>query len=87
MAALFIIKDSNYDMRKADSLVSNKPISTAYGIGSIAHLAPKIWEQIPAENKCYKTLKLFKKKIKTWITNKCPYRLFKVYVHKLSKYL
>ena len=79
MAELFKIKDSNYDLRKADSLVSNKPISTTYGIGSIVHLAPEIWEQIPAEITCYKTFKLFKKKKKTWIPNKCPCRLCKVY--------
>ena len=44
MAELFKIKDSNTDLRKADSLVSNKPISTTYIIGSIAHSV-----QIPAE--------------------------------------
>ena len=39
MAELFKIYDSNYDLRKADGLVSNKPIiSPTYGIGSIAHL-------------------------------------------------
>ena len=60
--------------------MSNKPINTTYGIGSIAHLAPTFLEQIPAEMKCYKTLKLFKKIIKTWIPNKCPCRICKVYL-------
>ena len=41
MAELFKINYSNYDLRKADSLLSNKSISTTYGIGSIDHLAPK----------------------------------------------
>ena len=74
--------------------MSNKPSSTTYGIGittygigittygigSITHLAPKIWAQIPAEMKCCKTLKQLKSKIKKWIPNKCPCRLYKVYV-------
>ena len=65
MEAVFKIKDNNYDLRQADSPVSNKPISTTYGIGSIANLAPNIWEQIPADIKCYKTIKLYRNKIKT----------------------
>ena len=84
MAELFKIKESNYHLRKADSLMSNKPSSTTYGIGSITHLAPKIWEQIPAEMKCCKTLKLFKSKLKLWIPNKCPCRLCKVYVQHVG---
>ena len=84
MAELFKIKESTYHLRKADSLMSNKPSSTTCGIGSITHLAPKIWEQIPAELKCCKTLKLFKSKIKLWIPNKCPCRLSKVYVQHVG---
>ena len=84
MVELFKIKESNYDFRNADQLVSNKPSSTTYGIDSITHLAPKIWEQVPAELKCCKTLKLFKSKIKTWIPTKCPCRLCKVYVQHVG---
>ena len=40
MAELFKMKESNYDLRTADSLVSNKPISTTYGMVAIL-----IWSQ------------------------------------------
>ena len=61
--------ESNYLKPNQDKwylLLSEMGDKHAVLIGiSLTHLAPKIWEQIPAEMKCYKTLKLFKSKIKT----------------------
>ena len=33
------------------ALTSYKPCTTSYGIDSVSHLAPKIWNQIPTEIK------------------------------------
>ena len=81
MTELFVIKECNYNLRKEVTLASNKPSSTKYGINSISHLSPKIWEQIPKEIRTSETLNIFKGKIKKWIPNNCPCNLCKVYIH------
>ena len=64
MSEIFAIKECNYNLRKEDTLVSNKPGSTKNGINRISHLAPQIWEQIHKEIRTSKTLNIFKDKIK-----------------------
>ena len=83
MSDLFKIKDTKYNFRKGDILEYNKPHTTTYGTESIAHLAHKIWD-VPQEIKLSKSLTLFKKKIKTWIPDKCPCRLCKIYVNNVG---
>ena len=67
MSELFMIKKNKYSFRNEGALISNYPKSVNYGINSISHLAPKIWELVPKEIRNYPTLNLFKEKIKTWI--------------------
>ena len=47
MSELFIVKKSKYNLRNEVVIASNQPSTTKYGINSISHLAPKIWEIIP----------------------------------------
>ena len=84
MSELFRVKEKKYNLRNKDALVSNIPRSTNYGINTISHLAPKIWEIIPDEIKSSKTLNIFKKSIKTWIPDNCPCNICRVYVHNVG---
>ena len=81
MSELFKIKESKYNFRNEVVLASNHPSSTNYGINSVSHLAPKIWELIPNELRKCKSLNLFKEKIKTWIPRSCPCNLCRTYIH------
>ena len=54
-----------------------------FGTESISSLAPKLWELIPSEMKNAK-LNIFKEKIKSWATEKCPCRLCKTYVGNIG---
>ena len=54
--------------------------STKYGIESLAHFGPKLWDLVPKELKEIKCLNLFKKKAKLWIPTKCPCKLCKTYI-------
>ena len=80
MSELFIVKKSKYNLRNEVVIASNQPSTTKYGINSISHLAPKIWEIIPDEIRSSKTVKIFKDKIKRWIPENCLCRLCKIYV-------
>ena len=44
MPKLFRVKETEYSLRNKNSLVSNIPRTTKYGLNTITHLAPKIWE-------------------------------------------
>ena len=81
MSELFMIKKNKYSLRNEGALISNYPKSVNYGINSISHLVPKIWELVPKEIRNYPTLNLFKEKIKTWIPKDCPCYKCKVYIH------
>ena len=84
MSELLRVKEKKYNLRNKNALVSNIPHSTNYGINTISHLAPKIWEIIPNEIRCCQSLNLFKVKIKTWIPLNCPCNLCIPYVHKVG---
>ena len=84
MSELFRVKERKYNLRNKDALVSNCSRSTNYGLNTISHLAPKIWEIIPNEIKNSKTLSIFKMKIKTWIPNNCPCNICRIYVHNVG---
>ena len=51
-----------------------------FGTENITSLAPKLWELIPSEVKSAISLNIFKAKIKSWTTDKCPCRLCRTYV-------
>ena len=80
MSELFKFKERN-NLRNGIAIVPNRPRTTKYGINSISHLAPKIWELIPNEIKSCETLNLFKVKIKTWIPENCPCNLCRPYIY------
>ena len=73
-----------YNLRN-NSIVQRQVNRTVYfGTESISSLAPKLWELIPSEIKRAKLLNIFKEKIKSWITGKCPCRLCKTYVGNIG---
>ena len=55
-----------------------------YGTESLSFLGPKIWEIVPLEIKSSRSLEEIKKKIKSWIPEKCPCRLCKIYLHHIG---
>ena len=56
------------------------PRTTNYGIETLRHLGPVIWDMIPSEIKNAASVAIFKNKIKGWIPTKCPCRLCKTFI-------
>ena len=60
-------------------------IKTAhYDTESLSLLGPKNWELVPLEIKSSHSLEEFKKKIKSWISENCPCKLCKTYLHYIG---
>ena len=75
MADFFHFVEKPYNL-KNNSIIQRQANRTGYfGIESISSLAPKLWELVPSEIKKAKSLNIFKEKIKSWTTGKCPCRL------------
>ena len=58
--------------------------TTHFGLESLAHLGPKIWNILPTYLKDIKTLFQFKKKIKLWVPDNCPCKLCKDYLQGIG---
>ena len=53
--------------------------SAWHGTKSVSYLSPKIWYSVPSDIKECESLNGFKFKIKRWVPEGCPWRIFKIY--------
>ena len=84
MSELFRVKKSKYSLRNNNSLLSNIPHTTKYGLNIITHLVPKIWEKIPNDVKDSHSQSIFKAKIKNWTPVNCPCNICRSYIPNLG---
>ena len=81
MADIFHFVEKRYNLRN-NSITQRQANRTVYfGTESISSLAPKL---IPSEIKSARLLNIFKDKIKSLTTDKCPCRLCKTYVGNIG---
>ena len=63
----FEIKEPHYNLRSEASDFRRENVkSTHYGIQSVRHLRPKIWNIVPQNNRGSNSLNKFKSLIKFW---------------------
>ena len=85
MKDVFELKELQHNVRSESNHFTRRNVkTTSYGLSSIKHLAPQIWELVPQSHKKCKTLKEFKTKIKSWYPDHCPCRLCKAYIPQLG---
>ena len=78
MTEVFEIKESHYNLRSEASHFKRESVkSTHYGIQSVQHLGPKIWNIVPQNITDSNSLNKFKSLIKFWKPDTCPCRLCK----------
>ena len=78
MTEVFEIKVLHYNLRSEASYFKRENVkSTHYGIQSVQHLGPKIWNIVPQNIKESSSLNEFKSLIKFWKPDTCPCRLCK----------
>ena len=84
MADIFHFIEKPYNLRKNSIIQRQANRTVSFGTEIISSLAPKLRELIPSEMKSAKSLNIFKEKIKSWTTDKCPCRLCKTYVGNIG---
>ena len=81
MTEVFEIKEPHYNLRSEASHFKRENVkSTHYGIQSVRHLGPKIWNIVPQNIRESNSLNEFKSLIKFWKPDACPCRLCKNYI-------
>ena len=77
MKDTFHFKQKPYSFRNGPELQRRRNRTVYFGTVSISSLAPNIWELIPSDIRSANSLGIFKEKIKSWATDRCPCRLCK----------
>ena len=81
MAEIFETKEPHYNLSSEASHFKRKNIkSTHYGIQSVRHLGPKIWNIVPQNIRESNSLNEFKSLIKFWKPDTCTCRLYKTFI-------
>ena len=82
---VFEIKEPHYNLRsKASHFKRENFKPTHYGIQSVRHLGPKIWNLVPQNIGESSSLNEFKGLIKFWKPNACPCRLCQIYIAQVG---
>ena len=79
------LKEPPYNLRsESNHFICRNVKANYYGLLSIKHLTPQIWELVPQSIRKCKTLKEFKIRIKSWYLDHCSCRLCKTYIAQLG---
>ena len=79
------LKEPPYNLRSESNHFTRRNVKTTYyGLLSIKHLAPQMWELVSQSLRKRKTLNEFKTNIKFWYPAHCSYRLCKTYITQLG---
>ena len=88
MTEVFDIKKPLYNLRSETShFKRNNVKSTLYGIWSVRHFGPKIWNIVPQNIRASNSLNQFKSLIKFWKPDTCPCRLCKNFIAQVGFFL
>ena len=82
---VFELKEPPYNLWPDSNHFTRRNVKTTYyGLSSVKHLAPQIWELVPQSLRKCKTLSELKTKIKSWYPDHCPCRHCKTYISQLG---
>ena len=65
-------ENTSYNTRNKRKFHSRSIKSVTFGSETLSHLAPKIWEPVPFENKNVDSVASFRRTIKKWKPINCP---------------
>ena len=84
MNDVFDFIEKTDSLRTTSHFRSRKILTTKYAMETPSCLGPKLWNRVPNEYKAIESLADFEAKIKTWVTENCPCRLCKTYIHQIG---
>ena len=84
MNSIFKLKVGNpYNLRQVSEFTRPMVKSMYHGTESISYLGPKTLDILPEKLKNIDNIEHFKKEIKIWKHDNCPYKLCKVYIESV----
>ena len=84
MNSIFKLKVGNpYNLRQVSEFTRPMVKSMYHGTESISYLGPKTLDILPDKLKNIDNIEHFKKEIKIWKHDNCPYKLCKVYIESV----
>ena len=75
MSEIFNLRNIDYNLCSQTNFKQGPVNTVNYGLKSLKHLAPKIWDIIPLE---------FITNIKSWIPKHCPCTLCRIYIQHVG---
>ena len=77
-------RSSVYSLRNGIQLEKPSINTVQFGRESKVYLGVKIWESIPENIKSSKSVDIFESKLKKWVPEICPCRLWKTCVNQVG---
>ena len=73
-----------YNLRNFQEFLTERKRTVHYGLETLSYRSPKLWSLLPENSKEVESLKIFKRKVKSWICDNCPCRLCKPYLKNVG---
>ena len=73
-----------YNLRTYSNFSSRQVHAMYHGTESLPFPGPKIWELVPEDAKQSESLKIFKNKIKKWVSSRYPCRLCCIFLQNIG---
>ena len=84
MGNLFVTGENNYSLRNFQDLESSLRRTVKFGTETISYRGSQIWNLIPERLRTLEILDKFKKVIKRWKCDACPFRMCKKYIQHVG---
>ena len=84
MDSRFERRNGSYNLRNFQEFLTERKKLCIYGFETLTYRSPQLWSLLPEDIKEVESLKIFKKKVKTWIWYDCPCRLCKSYLQNIG---
>ena len=75
---------SNFNLRNQKEFTVSPIKAVYYGLNSLTYLGLRMWELLPNNLKILESVEVFKSKIKGWILENRPCRIYKPYIYQLG---
>ena len=84
MDTVFKRRDESYNLRNFQEFLTKRKRTIHYGLETLSYRFPQLWPLLPENFKEVELLKIFKRKVKIWISDDCPCRLCKPYLENIG---
>ena len=75
--SMFERRNESYNLRNFQEFLTKRKRTVHYGLETLSYRSPQLWSLLPENIKEVKSLEIFRRKVKNWISDDYPCRLCK----------